>query len=301
MPPSSTSESIIQSNEEETPKSDVPLQRVQRIQRLTVSALDTGKKILQKTNSTVIIFNITKWMLTGALFLTISIFAYASFYTAIMPREILEDDVNFGFIPCDDKPGPCSHPKANIKLNPQKHRLLFGQPYRLGIMMEVPDSYMNQELGMFMTCLTVLDRNKKEVAKKCKSSMLEFRSTLLRGMETVTFSPMLMSGATTERQWLTITFIDDFVDTPGFYADSVEIEILSKFVQIYSTKLQIHPQLFGLKSFIYHHQWLSATVGIFTTLLVNIFIVIFLRFNLGSKFIGTKSYGPVLASEKKEN
>lgn len=100
-------------------------------------------------------------------------------------------------------------------------------------------------------------------------------------METVTFGPMLMSGATTERQWLTITFIDDFVDTPGFYADTVEIEILSKFVQIYSTKLQIHPQLFGLKSFIYHHQWLSASFGILTTLLVNIFIVIFLRFNLG--------------------
>ena len=88
MPPSSSSETVIENNEEESIKSGTP--RVQRIQRLTVSALHTGRKILDKTNSTVIIFNITKWMLTGALFLTISIFAYASFYTAIMPREVFK-------------------------------------------------------------------------------------------------------------------------------------------------------------------------------------------------------------------
>ena len=106
-----------------------------------------------------------------------------------------------------------------------------------------------------------------------------FRSNMLRSMETLTFSPMLMSGATTERQWLTITFIDDFVDTPGAYADTIHVEVMSKFLQIYNTRLQIHPQLFGLKSFIYHHPWISATVGILTYLFVFTFIALSIRLN----------------------
>ena len=104
---------------------------------------------------------------------------------------------------------------------------------------------------------------------------------MLRSIETLTFSPMLMSGAATERQWLTITFIDDFIDTPGAYADSIHIEIKSKFIEIYNTRLQIHPQLFGLKKFIYLHPWISAVLGVLTYLFVFVFIYLFVRFNLG--------------------
>ena len=105
---------------------------------------------------------------------------------------------------------------------------------------------------------------------------------MLRGIETMTFSPMLMSGATTERQWLTITFMDDYVDTPNFSADTIYIEIMSKFIQIYSTKLQVHPQLFGIKKMIYHYPWAAAVIGIVSSLTVNTFIILFIKFNLGS-------------------
>ena len=58
--------------------------------------------------------------------------------------QIIEDDVNFQFEPCEDKPGPCSFPQSVMRINPNKHKLLFGQPYRIGLELEVPDSYNNQ-------------------------------------------------------------------------------------------------------------------------------------------------------------
>ena len=117
---------------------------VQRIQRVTSSALKTGNTILDKTKTKPIVFNIFKWMLTVSLLVGVSIFSWMSFYTAIMPKEIHEDDINFKFTPCEDRPGPCSYPTASLTLNPHKHKLQIGQAYRIGVIMEVPDSYGNQ-------------------------------------------------------------------------------------------------------------------------------------------------------------
>jgi len=277
-----------------------PTTNTKRIQSLTSSVLNTGNKILDKTNSKNVIYSVTKWILSFILLLTVSVFSYTTFYSTLMPKEVHEVDVNFQFVPCEDKPGPCTFPNASIKLDPHKQRLNIGQPYRIGIILELPDSYVNQELGMFMTCLTMVDKNQEQIVRSCKSNMPEFRSNMLRGIETLTLSPMLMTGAVTQRQWLTITFMDDYVDTPNFSADTINIEIMSKFIQIYSTKLQVHPRLFGLKKMIYHHPWAAAVVGIMSSLIVNAFIILFIKFNLGSKLLQHRLHRKP-DEEKKEN
>ena len=121
-----------------------PANKSNRIQRVTSSVLNTGSKILDKTNSKNVIYGVTKWILSFILLLTVSVFSYSTFYTTVMPREVHEEDVNFQFTPCEDKPGPCSFPNSSISLNPHKHRLNIGQPYRIGIVLELPDSYVNQ-------------------------------------------------------------------------------------------------------------------------------------------------------------
>jgi len=92
----------------------------------------------------------------------------------------------------------------------------------------------------------------------------------------------------------------DFVDTPGAYADTIHVEVMSKFIQIYNTRLQIHPQLFGIKSFIYHHPWISATVGVLTYLFVFSFIALTIRLNQGTFKVTSAAAVAPINDEKKE-
>ena len=144
MTPNSQDKSQLEDNNDNEFTVLYPTQNTKRIQSLTASVLSTGNKILDKTNSKNVIYSVTKWILSFVLLLTVSVFSYSTFYTSVMPREVHEEDVNFQFVPCDDKPGPCSFPNSSIKLEPHKHRLNIGQPYRVGIILELPDSYVNQ-------------------------------------------------------------------------------------------------------------------------------------------------------------
>ena len=62
--------------------------------------------------------------------------------------------------------------------------------------------------------------------------ILMFRSRLLRYLETLALSPLLVAGAVTQRQQLAITYLDTFTDTAGMEADTVVIEIMSTFIQV---------------------------------------------------------------------
>ena len=126
------------------------------------------------------------------------------------------------------------------------------------------------------------------------------RSELLRGIETMSYSPMLLSGVTTQKQWLTITYLEDYSDNIENQAAGVTIELLSTYIQIYSAKLQIHPQLFGLKSVIYHHPWAASTFGILSALSVNIFCFIFINFNLASVLVRRRDKAVPYKEEEEE-
>ena len=105
---------------------------------------------------------------------------------------------------------------------------------------------------MFMTCLGVLDDKQIPITRSCKSSLPEFRlswiltfptleldiirSPLLRTLETLVLSPLLMLGLTSERQRLDITLMEEFTDISGSPADSIVIEVLSRHIQIYSAR-----------------------------------------------------------------
>ena len=102
---------------------------------------------------------------------------------------------------------------------------------------------------MFMSCLMVLDMDQKVTATSCKSSILEFRyiqispkmlplnssfwrSSLLRVMETIMFSPFLLLGTTTQRQWVNINYFADFIDDPLAPASQIVVELQSRHIQV---------------------------------------------------------------------
>ena len=41
-------------------------------------------------------------------------------------------------------PGACSFPNTSLRLDSRRHRLMVGQPYRLSLRLELPESTENQ-------------------------------------------------------------------------------------------------------------------------------------------------------------
>ena len=58
--------------------------------------------------------------------------------------QVHDEEVNFQFRPCLKRPGACSFPNTSLVLDTRRHRLMLGQPYRLSLSLELPESPENQ-------------------------------------------------------------------------------------------------------------------------------------------------------------
>lgn len=219
-----------------------------------------------------VLYNAIATILTFILVISIAVFMYGTFYYAYMPLEMHEEPVHLNFVPCNDNTGLCSFPNATIGLHP-KIKLMTGQPYSISLKLEVPDSVDNQALGMFMSCLHVVNSNNK-MTTSCKTSMLEFRSDLLRVMETVAYSPFLLTGTSTQRQWINVNYFKKFEDDPHNPAKQIILQIQSKFIQVYGSTLLIHAEFSGLRHIMYHHPWISTFTGVLSNVVILSLIIL---------------------------
>merc|ERR1712112_119799 len=213
------------------------------------------------------VYSLLSTLLTATLVISASLFLYGTFYYAYMPKEVHESGVNFEFTPCEDPPAMCSFPKATIDTRRQK--LMTGQPYSINMLLEVPDSPNNHAMGMFMSCINMRTAEGKTIREVCKSNILEYRSPLLRVLETLVFSPLLLTSTSTQRQWISINYFREFMDDPHSPATHIDLEIRSRHVHVYSATLQVHAEFTGLRAIMYHHPWFSTLMGVSS----NIFIL----------------------------
>jgi len=247
---------------------------VSGIGKITRRLVRTSREVILSDHLKKLFYNLLTALLTVSLILSVSVFTYGAFYFAYMPAEVHEESLNFQFSPCISTSGVCSFPNATLVLDPRNHRLMIGQHYSIDLLLEVPDSVANQELGMFMSCLKIMDTNQRVTQTSCKSSILEFRSPLLRLMETLLFSPFLILGTTTQRQWVTVTYFTDFLDNASTPASQIVVELQSKFIQVYSANLQIHAKLSGLRHIMYHHPWLSSVTGVIANIIILTILIL---------------------------
>lgn len=80
----------------------------------------------------------------------------------------------------------------------------------------------NQCFNLIGSCTRFLLR------EKCKSAMMQYRSELLRVIETLVFSPLLLSGHMSEKQYLMIEFFTNFLDDPMNPLNTIDIQIRSR-------------------------------------------------------------------------
>jgi len=221
--------------------------------------------------------------LTMSLVLAVSVFLYGTFYFAYMPVELVNMPVSLEFEPCEGQTSDrCTFPTATVALG-GKQQMLQGQVYSIKMVLDVPDSPGNEGLGMFMACMNVTGQDGVAIARSCKSSISQYRSPMLRSIETLAFAPGLMIGWAKQKQSIPVTFFATFHPDPHAVVRAFHIEVKSKLVQVAHASLHIEASLTGLRHLMYRHSWFSALLGVGTNILILMTIigVSWTRFRLG--------------------
>jgi len=233
------------------------------------SMVDVSAKVLtgQDLPQSNLIVSLLNTILAGVLVLVLSVFLYSTLYYAYMPVEMHHIPIHLQFQPCDETNGRCSFPTAQLFLQ-RNQKMLQGQTYSISLNLEIPDSPINENHGMFMTCLNISSSSGQKIGESCKSSISQYRSPLLRTMETVTYSPTLLTGLSVQKQDIHINYFSNFQTFPLTPAEVIDVEIKSKVLQVTEASLEIHAELKGLRHLMYRHPWISSFLGVSTNILI---------------------------------
>ncbi|XP_056106145.1 BSCL2 lipid droplet biogenesis associated, seipin, like isoform X2 [Rhinichthys klamathensis goyatoka] len=260
---------------------------------LVVRILETMSVLLVRVRQKVL--EIAVLICVILLLFWVALFLYGSFYYSFMPTANFVTPVNFFYR--SDCPSPhhpmCSFPVANVSLlkNGKDQVMTYGQPYQIALELEMPESPANQELGMFIVKISPYSKTSQIVDISTRSAMLHYRSSLLQALGTVVFSPMLLTGASEQKQSIVVELYSEFKDNSYKPIVGAFIEIHSQNVQIYKARLYIFAHFTGIRYLLYNFPLTTALIGVMSnfSFLSLITILSFLQFNLGSRRIPGKT------------
>lgn len=138
--------------------------------------------------------------------------------------------------------GVCSYLKSHVELTKEQQLFMLGQPYKITVFLEVPESEPNRALGryfiifldpaqsifniiklmllvitgMFMVCSQLMDKKLITVSMACKSTMLRYRSPLVHTLSTLILAPLYVFDVLEEKQILEVELYSDFQDDQVF-------------------------------------------------------------------------------------
>ncbi|XP_060242133.1 seipin isoform X1 [Meriones unguiculatus] len=158
----------------------------------------------------------------------------------------------------------CSFPVANVSLakSGRDRVLMYGQPYRVTLELELPESPVNQNLGMFLVTVSCYTRGGRVISTSSRSVMLHYRSQLLQMLDTLVFSSLLLFGFAEQKQLLEVELYSDYRENSYVPTTGAIIEIHSKRIQMYGASLRIHAHFTGLRYLLYNFPMTCAFVGV---------------------------------------
>ncbi|KAM6160669.1 seipin isoform 3-T6 [Erethizon dorsatum] len=200
------------------------------------------------------------------LLLWVSVFLYGSFYYSYMPTVSHLSPVHFYYrTDCDSSvTSLCSFPVANVSLakSGRDRVLMYGQPYRITLELELPESPVNQDLGMFLVTVSCYTRGGRIISTSSRSVMLHYRSDLLQTLDTIVFSSLLLFGFAEQKQLLEVELYADYRENSYVPTTGAIIEIHSRRIQLYGAYLRIHAHFTGLRYLLYNFPMTCAFVGV---------------------------------------
>ncbi|XP_026873386.2 LOW QUALITY PROTEIN: BSCL2 lipid droplet biogenesis associated, seipin, like [Electrophorus electricus] len=194
-------------------------------------------------------------------------FLYGSFYYSFIPTANFITPVHFYYrTDCPHaQHSLCSLPMANFSLlgnSNKKQVMTYGQPYQITLELEMPESPANEQLGMFLVKMSCYSYNSQIIDSSARSTMIHYRSSLLQSLGTLTLFPLLLMGATEQKQRVLVELYSSYINNSYKPTIGAIIEIYSQQVQIYKADLYIHARFTGIGYILYHFPLTSAVVGV---------------------------------------
>lgn len=108
---------------------------------------------------------------------------------------------------------------------------MVGQPYKVYLHIDMPESPENQNIGMFMVCAEMRDQKTTLRGHSCRAAMLHYKSPLLHKISTWLTVPLLMLGVKEETQRIPVELFSNYED------DSVSLSFSIKWEKLLTFKL----------------------------------------------------------------
>ncbi|XP_077678364.1 seipin isoform X3 [Eretmochelys imbricata] len=153
--------------------------------------------------------------------------------------------------------------------------LMYGQPYRISLELELPESPVNQELGMFMVVMSCYTKGGRIISSTARSTMLHYRSGLLQTLDTLIFAGLFFVGFAEQKQMVEVELFSDYREDSYVPTVGAVIEIQTKRIQIYGAQLRIHAHFRGLRYLLYNFPVTSAILGVASNFTFLSVIVLF--------------------------
>ncbi|KAG1690267.1 Seipin [Nymphon striatum] len=156
-----------------------------------------------------------------------------------------------------------NYPTAVIPLmKNSQNQLMPGILYKVSLEMELPESKVNRDLGMFSVKVFSFDHNSEPIHSSTRSAMLHYKSFFVQLLQTIFFAPSFIMGRSEEKQKINIAMFEDFTVEPFAKIEGIKVVVKSCNIQIYDVVLKIEANLSGLRYYMLHWPLISASVGI---------------------------------------
>ncbi|KAJ0013390.1 hypothetical protein Pint_21409 [Pistacia integerrima] len=154
----------------------------------------------------------------------------------------------------------------------------FGHTYQVSLMLLMPESEFNRDIGVFQLTAEVLSINGNVIAKSSQPCMLRFRSLPVRLMRTFLMGVPLVLGISDETQRMTVKILKH---KEGIQRTEAIRVILSpragtlSLPQLYEAEILLHSKLPWTKQFIRNWKWTFYVWSSIDMFIMLVFALVF--------------------------
>jgi len=200
----------------------------------------------------------------AAFSISLAVTLYGGLYWAILPSSATVIPVRWGFTSCSVVGQPCTFIRSTVRL--ASRQMVGGSSYNVELLLDLPDSPANREVGMFLACSTLLPIN----STICTSTMMPFRPLLVTYLESIILIPLHMARIISSVSVLSIPLLDNHTESDNLITSSIELELQTSKIQISNSRLKIWPcDLSGVRYLMYHYPLISIVLGVLVILAIT--------------------------------
>ncbi|CAM0138376.1 unnamed protein product [Umbelopsis sp. WA50703] len=194
----------------------------------------------------------------------VAISAYIAFYMAHVPKTAHIEPVYLQYNKGAEPMALVDLTNKGSHLKPLRHE----QQYKVDILLHVPSSEINFDIGNFMVRVDLKTADDKSVSYSSRPSILRYQSALHRTLAVFAKALPLILGIAKETQTIVLPMMEHFVEDGTHPVTKAIVSISDHRLQIYHMHLHMTADFHGLRYYMYNHRIITAMV--FITLFICI-------------------------------